>query len=397
MKLPFLKQKASALSAMPQPFMAITGLARPRWTSRRYDAQVEEGFRRNVIVWRCVTLVAEAAATIPLVLYDGKDRIITKHKLLDLLQRPNPLHSKTDFLAALYTSWLLAGNVYIEAVRPDDGPPTELYQLRPDRMRVLPGPAGLPLGYEYSLNGAKHVWPTDMLTGACDVLHWKNFNPLDDWYGLAPLDAAQISIDQHNAASSWNQALLNQAARPSGALVYKPKDGPNNLSHDQLSRLREEFDAYYSGARNAGRPMILEGGLEWQSLALTPQDMEWLKGRDAAARDIALAFGVPAQLIGLTDTQTYSNMVEARLALYEEAVLPLARRLLCAINTWLLPMFTTEKDSKTYRLDLDTDEVSALAPRRESAWKKVENATFLTVNEKRTALGYSKIEGGDVL
>lgn len=394
MKLPSLiSQKASAVGSIAQPYMAITGLARPRWTQRRYDAQVEEGFRKNVIVARCVSLIAEAAAAIPLTLYDGKNRIVSRHPVLKLLGRPNPMSGSADFLAALYTSWQLAGNVYIEAVRPDgDMAPTELYQLRPDRMRVLPGPAGLPIGYEYHLNGAKHIWQADALTGACDVLHWKNFNPLDDWYGIAPLDAAGMSIDQHNAAGSWNQALLNQAARPSGALVYNPKEGPASLTHDQLSRLREEFDAYYSGARNAGRPMILEGGLEWQSLALTPQDMEWLAGRDAAARDIALAFGVPAQLIGIGAAQTYANMQEARLALYEESILPLVGRLLSALNSWLLPMF-----GSNLRLEADTDEISALIPRREAIWKKVESASFLTVNEKRAALGYDAIDGGDTI
>ena len=398
MKLPFLTAKSSAAAPVANAanagMLAITGLPRPRWTQRRYDAQVEEGYRRNVVAWRCVSMVAEAAAAIPLTLYDGKDRIVSRHKLLSLLAQPNPLTSRTDFLASLYVNWQLAGNVYLEAVRPDDNaPPAELYQLRPDRMKVLPGPNGLPLGYEYALHGHKHVWHADPLTGACDVLHWKNFNPLDDWYGMGALDAAAISTDQHNAASSWNQALLNQAARPSGALVYNPKEGPATLTQDQMSKLRDEFDAYYTGARGAGRPLILEGGLEWRSLALTPSEMDWLKGRDAAARDIALAFGVPAQLIGLSDAQTYNNMVEARMALYEETVLPLVARLLSALNAWLLPLFGT--DGKNLRLEADTDEISALIPRREAIWQKVERASFLTINEKRTALGYPPIDGGD--
>ncbi|MGE3770539.1 MAG: phage portal protein, partial [Bdellovibrionales bacterium] len=300
--------KASATGALT----ALTGLARAKWSGRRYDVQAEEGYRKNIIVYRCVTLVAEALAAIPHTLYDARGKIVTKHPLLDLLRRPNPMLSGHDFLSACATTWQLAGNVYIEAVRPDAGEtPTELYLLRPDRMKVVPGPAGLPLGYDYSLNGKTHRWAADPLDGACDILHWRTFNPLDDWYGMAPLEAAMMTVDQHNAAGTWNQALLQQAARPSGALVYAPREGPQTLTHDQLQRLREEFDTSYSGARNAGRPMILEGGLEWRSLALTPQEMEWLHGRDVAARDIALAFGVPAQLIGISGSQTYNNMVEA--------------------------------------------------------------------------------------
>jgi HK97 family phage portal protein len=338
-------------------------------------------------------MVAEAMASIPLVLYSARGNIIDKHALLTLLRRPNPLMNGLDFVAAAATTWQLAGNVYIEAVRPEsESAPSELYLLRPDRMAVRPGPSGLPLGYEYTLNNKTHRWNADPLTGACDVLHWRAFNPLDDWYGLAPLEAAMMSVDQHNAAGNWNQALLQQAARPSGALVYAPKEGPQTLTGEQLQRLREEFDTSYTGARNAGRPLILEGGLEWKALSLSPHDMEWLRGRDIAARDIALAFGVPAPLVGISDTQTYSNMAEARLALYEETVLPLARRFIDALNAWLVPMF-----DKGLRLDIDADEISALVPRREKLWAKVNDATVLTLNEKRQALGYAPVAGGDTL
>lgn len=400
MRLPFMKKNAANTLLAPASkasqvggLLALTGLQRARWTTRRYDTQIEEGYRKNVVVWRCVTMVAEALASIPFTLYDARGRIVQNHAVQKLLARPNPLLAGTDFMAALATTWQLAGNVYIEAVRPEpDAPPTELYLLRPDRMKVLPGPAGLPLGYEYAVNGKAHTWRANPISGACDVLHWKNFNPLDDWYGLSPLEAALMSVDQHNAASTWNQALLGQAARPSGALVYAPREGPQTLTNEQLQRLREEFDTSYSGARNAGRPLILEGGLEWKALSLSPQEMEWLQGRNAAARDIALAFGVPAQLVGIPDAQTYSNMQEARLALYEETVLPLAMRLQAALNAWLLPMFGTG-----LRLIIDSDEISALVPRRERLWDKVNSAGFLTINEKRDALGYPPISGGDII
>lgn len=393
MKLPFIKQRADTKASAAGGLLALTGLARAKWTGRRYDAQIEEGFRKNVVVWRCVSMVADALASIPFVLYDARGKIVSNHPLLKLLARPNPLMSGTDFMSAIAITWQLAGNVFIEAVRPDaEQAPAELYLLRPDRMKVLPGPSGLPLGYEYAVNNKTHRWSANAITGACDILHLRTFNPLDDWYGLAPLEAALMSVDQHNAAGTWNQALLGQAARPSGALVYAPREGPQTLTNDQMQRLREEFDTSYSGARNAGRPLILEGGLEWKALSMSPQEMEWLKGRDSAARDIALAFGVPAQLVGVPDAQTYSNMQEARLALYEETVLPMATRIIAALNTWLAPMLGTG-----LRLAFDADEISALVPRRQHLWDKVGNVSFLTINEKRDALGYPPVSGGDVV
>jgi HK97 family phage portal protein len=379
--------KASAAG----PVIAWSQVGRPKWTPRRYDTLAEEGFRKNVIAYRCVSMIATAAAHVPWLLYDSQGNEIDRHDLLDLLRHPNPLQDGVSFLEGIYASLLIAGNAYIEGVRPrEDELPIELFTLRPDRMKLVPGPGGLPQAYDYSVGGKTTRWSADPITGASNILHIKQFHPLDDWYGLAPLEAALLSVDQHNAAGSWNQALLNQGARPSGALVFAPKDGPANLTDEQLQRLRDDMDQLYAGKGNAGRPLILEGGLDWREMSLSPKDMDWLAGRDAAARDIALAFGVPAQLIGVPGSQTYANMAEARLAFYEETVLPLVNRVMAAFGHWLMTQTAEE-----FTLACDSDAVSALTVRRDHLWDKLQNADFLTLNEKRAALGYSPVAGGD--
>ncbi|MGB4101354.1 MAG: phage portal protein [Alphaproteobacteria bacterium] len=380
-------------TGMAGPLIAWSQVGQARWTPRRYDALAEEGFRKNVIAYRCVSMVAQAAAQIPWLLYDGNGHELTRHPLLQLLARPNPLSDGVSFLESIFAAYLIAGNVYIEAVRAKEGGRVrELYALRPDRMRVIPGTTGLPQGYEYQVGGQVTRWPADALTGASAILHIKHFHPLDDWYGLAPLESALLAVDQHNAAGAWNQALLNNGARPSGALVYAPKEGPGNLSEEQVQRLKEQLDTYYQGARNAGRPMLLEGGLDWRPMSLSPHDMDWLRGRDAAARDIALALGVPAQLIGLPEAQTFANMQEARLAFYEDTVVPLAGRFVAAFNHWLSSAFGHD-----VLLELDLDAVSTLAQRREAVWGKLQNVDFLTINEKREAAGYGPLADGDRL
>jgi len=382
------RTKASAAG----PVIAFSSAGRPKWTPRRYDSLAEEGFRKNVIAYRCAMMIAASAAAVPWLLYDSEGAELDNHPLLNLLRHPNPLQDGVAFMESVYACLQIAGNAYVEAVQPQDAQhPAELYVLRPDRMKVIPGPAGLPQGYEYSVNGKLTRWGADPVTGASAILHIKLFHPLDDWYGMPPMEAALASIDQHNAASAWNQALLNHGARPSGALVYAPKDGsPAALTDDQIRRLREEMDQLNTGRANAGRPLILEGGLEWREMSLSPKDMDWLAGRDVAARDIALAFGVPAQLIGIPGAQTYANMAEARMALYEETVLPLVSRVIAAFNHWLAPMSGT-----ALRLDFDRDEISVLAPRRDALWDKLRRADFLTVNEKRAAAGYAPVEGGE--
>ena len=377
---PHTSSKASRAGAL----LSISGLGRARWTPRRYDRLAEEGYRRNVVAFRCIREVAQAAATLPWVLYNEHGAELTEHPLLALLRAPNPTMGQAQLLEALFAYQQISGNAYLEAVRPDTGEaPRELWVLRPDRVKVVPASASVPAAYEYSAEGKTIRWAADPHTGQADVLHFKTFHPTDDWYGLGPLEAALLAIDQHNAASAWNQALLQNAARPSGALVYAPKDGPAHLSEEQFRRLKQELEEQIEGAANAGKPLLLEGGLDWKSMALTPAEMDWQKGRDAAARDIALAFGVPAQLVGLYESQTYANLREARLAFYEETVLPLGFALRDALNVWLAPMF-----GEGLRLDIDLDAVSALAPRREAVWARIAAADFLSIDEKRAAVGY---------
>lgn len=374
------------------PMIAWSQVGQPQWTPRRMGNLAEEGFRKNVIAYRCVMQIATAAAAVPWVLYDEQGHELDRHPLLDLLAHPNPLQDGVTFMESVYANLQIYGNAYIEAIRPHDGEaPIELYALRPDRMKVIPGPAGLPQGYQYNVNGQVTNWPADPISGFSNILHLKQFHPLDDWYGLAPMEAALQSIDQHNASGAWNQALLNQGARPSGALVYSPKDGgPATLSDDQLQRLREEMGQLYQGDRNAGRPLILEGGLDWREMSLSPKDMDWLSGRNNAARDIALAFGVPAQLIGLPDAQTYANVEQARLAFYEETILPQLTRVIAGVDHWLCPMYRDRPE-----LDFDPDSISALTEKRQAQWSKIQNANFLTRNEKREAAGYGPVPGGD--
>jgi len=219
----------------------------------------------------------------------------------------------------------------------------------------------------------------------------KLFNPLDDWYGMSPIEAAARSIDQNNESRAWNVALLQNSARPPGALVTQ-----NELQPDQFERLKEQIREQYMGARNAGRPLLLEGGLDWKEIGLTPAEMHWLEGLKLSAREIAIAFGVPPELIGDNANKTYSNYKEARQAFYTETVLPLMDSIKGELNNWLIPKFG---DKRIY-IDYDRDEIEALQEDREAVWARALEAVktgVITPNEARVMLGYDEVEGGDML
>jgi HK97 family phage portal protein len=370
--------------------IALDGGGRARWTPRDYAALPREGYTKNAIVYRAVRLIAESIGGLSWILYEGRAELQT-HPLLDLIRRPNPRQDGPAFLDAIASHLLLAGNAYIEAVSLPGGNAQvrELYSLRPDRMKVVPGPNGWPQAFDYTVAGQTVRF--DQNASQPPILHLTSFNPLDDYYGLSALEAAAVAVDTHNAAARWNKALLDNAARPSGALVYRDGDGAM-LSSDQFERLKRELDEQYQGTRNAGRPMVLEGGLDWKPMALSPQDMDFLEAKHSAAREIALAFGVPPMLLAIPGDNTYSNYQEANRVFWRQTVLPLGARIGHALTQWLSPSFGPD-----LTLAIDTDAVDALSSDRAALWDRVSKAPFLSLNEKRAATGYGPIGGGDVV
>ena len=363
----------------------------PNWTPRTYADFAAEGYRKNVIAFRAVRMVSEGAASVPWRLFrDG--RAVETHPLLDLLDRPNPLQGGNELFEAFYGYLLIAGNAYLEAVEDSQGQPQELYALRPDRMKLVPGPQGWPVAYLYSVAGKTHRYVVDAARGLMPILQLKSFNPLDDHYGLSPIEAAAFGIDIHNAAGAWNKALLDNAARPSGALVFEPDDGAGNLTPSQFDRLRTELAEQYQGAANAGRPLLLEGGLKWQAMSFSPADMDFIESKHVSAREIALAFGVPPMLLGIPGDNTFANYQEANRALWRQTILPLLDKMADALNGWLVAKF-----GRGLRLTHDIDGIPALASERDAMWARLDAARFLTVNEKRRAAGLGPIDGGDVL
>ncbi|MGK6315254.1 phage portal protein [Neorhizobium sp. DT-125] len=362
-------------------FAIVSGEGAAHWSGRSYAALSRTGFMRNPVAYRAMRMIAEAAAAVPWLAYEGAGEV-ADHPALALIARPNARQGGPDFFESLYGHLLLSGNAYVEPLAIGGGL-RELHLLRPDRVSVVEGRDGWAVGYDYRAGGTTRRLPAEAAgEGRPALLHLKLFHPLDDHCGFPPLAAAGAALDLSNAAAGWNKALLDNSARPSGALVYQPKDG-GNLSPDQYERLREELEAGYSGAVNAGRPLLLEGGLDWKSMGLSPKDMDFIEAKNGAARDIALAFGVPPMLIGIPGDNTYANYQEANRAFYRLTVLPLIARTAASFSAWLSDAY-----GEALRLEPDLDRIAGLSAEREALWARIGAATFLTDAEKRDAVGY---------
>ena len=365
--------------------LLVMNPGQPVWSPRNYESFAREAYGKNVVAYQSINRIADAIASVRMSVYRGEQEL-TEHPLLTLLRRPNPIQSYGDYMRAKVSFIMLAGNGYEERFLVGSEV-KELYQLRPDRMSILPSASGVPAAYIYKVGQNTTRWEVDPRTLNSDVRHLKLFNPLNDWYGMSPVEAGAYALDQNNESMAWMQALLQNSARPSGALTMK--DG-GTLSDENFNRLKSQIEEQYSGSINAGRPMLLEGGLEWQQMGLSPTDMGIIESKFASARDVALAFGVPPQLLGIPGDNTYANYAEARLAFWEDTALPLLDMIVHDWNAWLGALYGV-----TIRPDIDS--IPAIAEKRLSMWQMADQSQDLTINERRALKGYGPIEGGDTL
>lgn len=388
---------AGVKTSAAAPAIAAFNVGQPVWTPRQYDKLAEEGYARCAVAFRCISEIAGGIASIPLMLKQG-DKELEKHALIDLLKAPNPRQGGASLIQTLMIYHLIAGNSYLEAVRTGKYP-MELWALRPDRMRVVPGALGVVSSYEYEANSRKVIYESDPVTGRSDtIMHLAEPHPVNDWYGLSAIEVAAAAIDQHNAYGAYNVALMQNQCRPSGAMVFRPiidRMSGQTMSPPEtfIQKAEEKLTQRHSGVANAGRPLVLSGDVDWLSLGLSPSEMSFIEGKLSSARDICMALGVPFVLV-VTGDSTYNNRADARLELWEQTVLPLADRLVDRLNAWLVPQY----GDAALRLEMDLDEIPALEPRRAAKWDRALTAFekgVITRQEARAAMGYAEVPDGD--
>jgi len=391
----FFRTKAS----VGQTALLMNQVGKAQSTPRNYESFSKEGYQANVIAYKCVSIISKSAAAVDWNLYQKRrgasdDMEIKEHEILNLLNRPNPLQGRSSFFENLVAYYMLSGNSYLEASGESySSPALELWCLRPDYMKVVAGESGIPDSYIY---GSQNIvkFPVDSVNGRSQILHLKTFHPTNNYYGLSPIEAAMYSVDQHNESSKWNLAMLSNMGTPSGAFVVKQDDiNPSGiLPAPQYNNLKNQIRNQIQGSQNAGRVILLEGGIDWKQMGLSQKDMDWVEGRKMSARDISLAFGVPPIILNIPGDSTFNNYKEARLALYEDTIIPILELIRTEFNRWLVPRWGTD-----LYLDFDIDSIQAISEKRSEKYSSLNQIQFLTINEKRESVGYGPIDGGDEL
>jgi HK97 family phage portal protein len=359
--------------------LQIISPGQPVWTPKNYANFVKEGYRRTASVYACINKIATTASGIKWKLYTDRTmkREIEEHPLLDLWRKPNLNESQGMFVEKLFGFWHLSGNDYIWAYRPQkNGPPMALWHLRPDRVKIVPSTIGIEsYVYGYGTPGVKTYEPED-------TLHIKFPAYDDDYYGLSPMETASQLIDQQNEGNAWNTALMQNAGKPASAFFAK-----GFLTDAARNQIKDELRRKYSGKRNAGMPLVLEGDMTWQNMSMSPYELDWLQSRELNTREIASIFDVAPELIGDSAGKTFANVSEARQALYTENVLPKMDRVVDHVNNWLVPMYG---DLKEAYFTYDKEDIEALASLYQAALTarseratNLWNSTQCTLDEAR--------------
>lgn len=343
-----------------------------------------ESYARLSYAFRAVHLVATSASTIPFQAVREREvgvyePLPREHYLNRLVRRPNRFTSGMRLFEAVVAFLKLNGNAYVllgRAGQDRNGAliPGGSYVLRPDRVTLEESDrAGEVERIVYQPERGEAVtYRPD------EVVIFRSFNPLSDVYGMSEVKPAEQAVEQLNSSNAWNTALLRNGGKPSALVIAK-----HALSPEQVTTLQEWKQSQYGGPANAGRIAVIEGSdIEWKELGMNARDLDYIEGRKMSAVEVALAFGVPPELLGISDAKTFSNYAEARTALYTETVIPLVEYVLDEINAHYAEV-TGESD---VMLRAEYERVEALSKDKGAEYKRVSEAFvagWLTVNDAR--------------
>lgn len=365
-----------------------------KWTPDDYYNFVKETYKKNVIAYRAMFYVAQSISSVPWKLYrkEGEEiEIVQEHPLNDLLRRPNPDQSWAYFMLADSVYLQASGNCFIERININESVnqfPKEVYSLRPDKMHVvLDEDTGTIKEYVYD---NEIPYPVDPISHNADILQVSLFDPLDEFWGMSPINPTMRELDTSNEMVEWQKKVMENDAIPSMLFMFK-----DLLSDKQFDRLERQLKEKHTGSDNARRAMIIEGteGKDVKPYAWSPAELDFLESNRELSRKISLGFGVPPILLGIPGESTYRNYETARLIFWEDTVVFYLNLYRSEFNNWF---FGQDNVSGLY-LDYCLDDIPAYASQREKQWEKAQKSDFLSINEKRRLVGYDDWEGGDVI
>ena len=303
---------------------------------------------QTTAVYACVRILAESIASLPLHVYQYKDRgkeRAPNHPLFYLLHdAPNVDMTSFVFRETLMTHLLLWGNAYAQIVWDGAGRVSALYPLQPNKM-TIERTDSKELIYSYTAgdDSNPNLPAQTVKLRRIDVLHIAGLG-FDGVQGYSPIAMARNAIGLTLACEEFGAAFFKNGARPSGILEH-----PGLIKNPE--RLRESWQAAYGGSGNAGKVAILEEGMKYQQISIPPEDAQFLETRKFQTAEVARIFRVPPHLIADLDRATFSNIENQSLEFVRYTLNPWVVRWEQALNKALL--LQSEKSRYFVRFNVD--------------------------------------------
>ena len=315
----------------------------------------ERSAMQMTAVYCCVRILSEAVASLPLQFYkytdDGGKEKAVEHPLYFLLHdEPNPEMTSFIFRETLMTHLLLWGNAYSQIIRNGKGEVVALYPLMPDRMKVDRDDSGR-LYYEYTVydaddvdgrKGTNKVGRTVRLQPH-DVLHIPGLG-FDGLVGYSPIAMAKNAIGLAIATEEYGSKFFANGAAPSGVLEH-----PGTIKDP--SKVRESWQATFGGSGNANKIAVLEEGMKYTPISISPEQAQFLETRKFQIDEIARIFRVPPHMIGDLEKSSFNNIEQQSLEFVKYTLDPWVSRWEQAMVRALL----TPDEKKKYFFKFNVD------------------------------------------
>jgi HK97 family phage portal protein len=352
----------------------------PVYTDMTIAKAVREGYKCSIWVYRGVRTIVQACSAVPWrVEKDGEE--IEGHEFTKLMSRPNPVFSGQDMIELLIAHLILGGNGLWQPVMVG-GKPREFWPVMPDLFR--PVPSTIPGQW---LDGWEHTQTRKMLPPE-SFIHFMQLNPGNPYWGIGSLMAAARTVDTDNEAQDTQKVSMQNRALPVGILTPSAEA----LGQEDLDLVSAKFKDKFLQKSQHREPWVFNKGMKWESMSLSPVEMDYIASRLQNQRAIAAALGISPIFLGDLEQSSYNNMAEARKALYQDAAIPMLDDIKATLNMAVAPLYPGD-----ITINYDLSNVAAL---REDFSQKVTAANtlfgmgvpFEQINDQ-LGLGFSEFAG----
>jgi len=360
----------------------------PKWSLQKDKQYITEAYEKVTWVYSCVAAIGSAVGSVPWLLYDryGKKlKEIEEHPILNLVNKQvNNDFTSSEFFELWAVYLATQGKFYAQfsnPVRYDRN--LELYPMYPHLVRPIIGVGDDTLqGFYYELKSA---------TISPNLVLWDRFiDPIDYYQGLSPIRAGARTIDTENQAVDWNKNMFDNMAVPPGALALM------NAPRKAIEEAKRRWKQDYAGPKNARMPLIFDSEkINYINFGLSALDMDFLQQKKVNRVEICSIFGVPGQVVGDPENQTYANYEQALKSFWSNTVLAkYINRIEKKLNKEIVSAW-----GPRYFLRPDVSQIAVLQEDENMRSERVRaefDSNLITQNEARELLGFEAVTNGNV-